>query len=111
MFWMRLCFLIAFLCCLVVTAPSQKLGKMGSEIDQNWSVGHLGPDCGAMGGPGGPQGSFVDDFGVSLGCRWGALWRHFLYLLVVYFNAISNMFPEGLFDGSASLWGSFGHNF
>ena len=88
-----------------------KLGKLGSKIDQHWSVGHRGPDCGAMGGPGGPQGSCFDDFGVSLGCRLGGLWRHILYFLVGYFNAISNMFPEGLFDGSASLLGSFGHPF
>ena len=111
MFWMRLCFLIAFLCCFVVTAPSQKFGKMGSKIDKNWPVGHLGPDGGAMGGPGGPQSSFFDDFGVSLGCPWGSRWRHCLYYLAGYFNVISNMFPDGLFDGSASLLGSFGHHF
>ena len=80
---------------------------MGPQIDKIWSVGHLGPDCGAMGGPGGPQGSCFDDFGVSLGCPWGSLWRHFLYYLAGCFNAISNMFPEGLFDGSVSLWGAF----
>ena len=46
---------------------------------------------------------------------WGAVGGPFgdifLYFLVGYFNAISNMFPEGLFDGSASLLGSFGHHF
>ena len=83
---------------------------MGTKMSKIGSAGHLGPDGGAMGGPGGPQSSFFDDFGVSLGCPWGSLWRHFWYYLAVYFNVISNMFPDGLFDGSASLLGSFGHH-
>ena len=64
-----------------------------------------------MGGPGGPKAHLL----MILVSLWGALGGPFgdifLYFLAGYFDVISNMFPDGLFDSSASLLGSSGHKF
>ena len=82
--------------------------KIAPGIDKMCSVGHLGPDCGAMGVQVGPKVHFE----TIPGCLWGAIGKlcghFFCFCLAGSCDAISNMFPEWLFDGSASLLGSLG---
>ena len=93
------------------SAPRQKIRQ---NVTQNRAKWLCGAPWAGLGGHGGSRWAprlifwwFRCLFGVPLG---GPL-ETFLFFFVGYFKAISNMFPEGLFDGSASLLGTIWHNF